>query len=555
LGVLPLRNSLAAAMDDRTSATVRLCIASAALAIICLDPAESERHVAEALAFYTGYSALLYVLSRRRGNPVPAHLARLVDVGWSLLLVFLSDGTTRMFFTAFFLFAILIASFRWGLTLGLREVLGLVMLLIVICIGATREPGFDVNHLFRRPTYLLMVGYMMAFWGDSEIQHRRRLALLREVGATSNLRFGLEQTMDSLTERLRSFYNADTCLLRVQNPATGEASTHRADCPKAGGRARARHPREDVSRLLEGLPTTQAIVYRGRRRGPEWLNRRSAVWVYDLGTGKRTRTGRELNLATAREPFVTVPFRARAETRGRLTLAARHRLAFDSSELEFLLQVLSQAMATLENIRLVDRLASDAAEVERRRIAHDVHDSVIQPYVGLQMGLEGIRRKLDAGANDVGTEIDRLLRLTEIGIADLRDYTSHLKEAAELGGSLVSAMRRYAEKFTTATGITVHVEAAEGIRVNDRLAAEAFQIAAEGLSNVRRHTRAKRATVALARREDFLVVRIENQVAGGSGPAPFIPRSITERTAALGGGARIERTEGGDTAVIVEIPL
>ena len=62
----------------------------------------------------------------------------------------------------------------------------------------------------------------------------------------------------------------------------------------------------------------------------------------------------------------------------------------------------------LENIRLVDRLASEAAEYERQRIARDIHDGMIQPYIGLQLGLAAIRQKIERGNNDVGHDVREL---------------------------------------------------------------------------------------------------------------------------------------------------
>jgi signal transduction histidine kinase len=554
--IAPVTETLTqASMDDRTVATVRLVLASLALVIICLDPDEGERNLTEVLALYTGYSVLLYALSHRSRSPVWAAITRLTDIGWSLVLTALSNGTNRMLFTAFFLFATLVAAFRWGSSLRLRELLGLVMLLTVIGIGITREAGFDLHHFFRRPTYLLMIGYLMAFWGDSEVIHRRRLALLKDVSALSNPRFGVERTIDLLAERLRAFYAADTCQLLVEDHATGETREYRAERRNGRDRVHAEPTSAELARLVSALPADQVIVCRSRAHGWEWPRRRSAVSCYDVTTTQRIRHGRRPSIALPTESLVTVPFHCRGEAGGRLTLTAHRRLVFDSQEVNFVLQVLGIAMAMIENIRLVDRLASEAAEVERGRIAHDLHDSLIQPYVGLQMGLEGIRRKLDTGTTDVRTEIQRLLSLTDMGITDLRDYVSALSANSEHGESLVASMRRYAEKFTTATGIAVRVEAPAEIPVADRLAAEAFQIMAEGLSNVRRHTSAGRATVTLACREDHLVLRIENETAVGSAPIAFTPRSITERTAALGGRSRIERTEGGDTAVVVEIPL
>src|SRR5439155_23761719 len=135
------------------------------------------------------------------------------------------------------------------------------------------------------------------------------------------------------------------------------------------------------------------------------------------------------------------------------------------------------------------------------------------------------------------------------------DHVAALMKGPDLpGGSLLGSLRRYAGKFTEATTIAVHVLPEDEIRVNDRLAAEVFQIAIEGLSNVRRHTSARRATIAITCREEHLVLRIENDVAAGSVPQPFTPRSITERATALGGRAQVERTQEG-SAVVVEIPM
>jgi signal transduction histidine kinase len=78
---------------------------------------------------------------------------------------------------------------------------------------------------------------------------------------------------------------------------------------------------------------------------------------------------------------------------------------------------------------------------------------------------------------------------------------------------------------------------------------------AEGLSNIRRHTQAKRATIGLVREAGMLTLRIANDGARGAAAAAFTPRSMTERALALGGYARVER-EGDDcTAVLVDLPI
>lgn len=106
---------------------------------------------------------------------------------------------------------------------------------------------------------------------------------------------------------------------------------------------------------------------------------------------------------------------------------------------------------------------------------------------GLRMGLSLILQKLASGA-DVKENLERLLRGIDTEIANLRHYMGGLKEGGESENGLLSAVRRFAGKFTEATGIAVHIRAETDLRVNDRLAAEVFQMVVEGLSNIRRHT-------------------------------------------------------------------
>src|SRR3712207_3801557 len=57
--------------------------------------------------------------------------------------------------------------------------------------------------------------------------------------------------------------------------------------------------------------------------------------------------------------------------------------------------------------RLVEQLASDAAESEHRHTAFGLHEGVIPPYIALQIGLTAVRQKLGRGqAASSGRSID-----------------------------------------------------------------------------------------------------------------------------------------------------
>lgn len=548
-------------IDNRIIGLMRLILASSGLLIILIDSSEPDRLVAvtyAALTLYTIYSVVLYVLVLRSASFVAmiGRWAHWADVGWYTLLIALSSGTNSIFFFGFF-FAILVASFRWGFTSGLRVVGASVILFTTIGLAtAPAGENFELNRSLLRPIYLFVLGYMIAYWGGFEITLKRRLGLLKEVTTLSNPRFGVDRTIGWLVEQLRAFYDADSCLLVTADPSTGEHRLRRADRDDSERAMRPEPMPGDLAQRLLALPDDLAIVYNGTRHG--WRGR-PRYHAYHATTGERTAEGQEMSEALAAgfdaESFITVPLRYRNEGTSRLYLTAAHRHAFDDSDADFLLQVIDHFAPVVENIQLVDRLASDAAEAERQRIARDLHDSVIQPYIGLQLGLTAIQQKVATGDTNVAGDIDRLLGRIGNELADLRGYLRGLKSTGEHTSTLLPSLRRFVAKFTEATGIAVRVEAADDLRLNDRLAAEVFQMVAEGLSNVRRHTYATGAAIVLARRGGNLLLRIEDEGTAEAPQAPFSPRSISERAAALGGQAYVERGAGGGSAVVVEIPL
>jgi signal transduction histidine kinase len=119
---------------------------------------------------------------------------------------------------------------------------------------------------------------------------------------------------------------------------------------------------------------------------------------------------------------------------------------------------------------------------------------------------------------------------------------------------LVDSIRRFAGKFESGTGIHVDVvNGANGLTLNDRLAAEVFQMTAEALSNVQRHTDSRNARVSLMLVDNNLELMVEND-APGTSPAKFTPLSIFERAEAMGARTEVVSRDG-KTCVRVEVPL
>lgn len=553
-------------VDLRLVSGMRFILAASALLVIVIDPSEPNRYIRltySALGLYTLYSAVFFFLSVRRSDLVPARYMHWFDILWYLAFVAMSSGTSSIFFN-FFFFAILVASFGWGYTAGLQVTLVSALLFTVVGVYTTPQmAGVEWNRVLLRPIQLLILGFMISRWGGFKLSLRNRLQLLKDVTVFSNTRFGLDRTINSLLERLRAFYDADECLLLIpaEPPDSKNYKLYRSrrGVPPSG--AAPAQVKADAARLFLFPSPDQALLHR--------KNGRELTSYFDLKTrtflsGDSTVGDRIANALEATN-YLSVPFQSGREVNGRLYVIGAHD-RFDNAAMDFLLQLLDHVSPLMENIRLVDSLASYAAEEERRRIARDIHDSVIQPYVGLQLGIAALAHKLRAGNTDITDNVEELLDLSNQELIELRRYVWGLRTGEERPDILFPAIHRFVTRFASVTGIQVEVKSTGKLEVNDRLAAELFQMVAEGLSNVRRHALCNEAKVRFICRDGKVLLQIKNRRPGPSGglgsedegqpePPLFVPRSISERAALLGGETIVTIDQDNYTVVSVTIPL
>jgi signal transduction histidine kinase len=523
--------------------TMRLVLAASALFIIMLDPARPKATYA-ALFLYTAYSFLIYVLSIRRSALLPQRIVHWLDLIWYMPLIALTGGSNSIFFF-FLFFSILVASFGWGFTEGVRMTLVTASLFTIVGVLFSTGP-LDLSRFLLRPTSLLALGYMIAHWGGFEVKLKSRLGLLQDIADFSDPRFGLDHTVNRMMDRLRVFYKADSCLAVVQMP-DGSFQLRKVSGATASGRVVKTIPNQMAAILLSPSPPAALIFHK----------RKSKRLIYDVRTSLSSRDvpsnfaaiGNTLDA----QQFMSVPVYYQGQPLGRFYVIDSTQ-SMDDSDIGFVLQLIGHVTPVLDNIRLVDRLASEAAEYERQRIARDIHDGIIQPYIGLQLGLAAIRQKIERGDNDVGHDVRELTAMTVTEIEELRHYIRGLKTSERYDTMLVPAIRRFASKFSTATGITVDVKATKEIGIKDRLAAEIFQMITEGFSNIRRHTHSRRVEAELDYGKDFFVMKIKNSNENGT-RAVFHPRSLAERATALGGELEVYTDDENQTVVSIRIPL
>jgi signal transduction histidine kinase len=257
--------------------------------------------------------------------------------------------------------------------------------------------------------------------------------------------------------------------------------------------------------------------------------------------------------------FLGVPVLVRGRVYGNLYLTEKAG-GFTADDEELVSLLAGQAGIAIE---LSQRVARDSLrrvlqgqELERRRLARELHDETGQALTSILLGLKEVESSPDAAAVRAATQ--RLRELVVETLQDVRALAVELRPRALDDFGLTAALERLAEIFSQKSGLTVDVVAALGpARLPEEVETTLYRIAQEALTNVVKHSGAASASLVLRRRRDRVFLLVEDDGGGIQGE----PRAdaiglvgMRERTALLGGQLRLESSANG-TTVSVEVPV
>jgi signal transduction histidine kinase len=314
---------------------------------------------------------------------------------------------------------------------------------------------------------------------------------------------------------------------------------------------------ETTANLLLSLPDTIAAAYNGR--GKLRLRALKNNVIYDINTFQ-TEEKYLLQCATLfslfdDESFITAPYRQQDVIAGRIYLIGSKQ-PFNRSDVAFIKQVADALSSVAENMHLIENLVEEAGGQERHRLSLDVHDTTIQPYIGLTLALDGLAREFKTNL-PLAEKIGEIINMANMTVQDLRSYKDNLRQKAMMRGEfLIPAVQHHSERLLRFYGIQINVQGSVDPHRIEGLAEAAFQIIKEGLSNILRHTKARKGFVEIQCSETHLQIKIGNEINTALfNAASFKPKSIQERVLTLKGETTILNDVAGHTVVKVDIPL
>jgi signal transduction histidine kinase len=198
-------------------------------------------------------------------------------------------------------------------------------------------------------------------------------------------------------------------------------------------------------------------------------------------------------------------------------------------------------------------------EQERRLIAYEIHDGLIQEVTGAQMQLEALAQSEQVPPGPVRDQIELALELIRRAVREGRRLINGLRPAVldELG--VVAAIDALIQDQPAGGPSIEFVASFPCERLEPFLEMAIYRIAQEAITNVRRHSQSDRAEVRLARLDDRIRMEIRDEGVGFA-PARIEEKrlglqGIRERARLLGGRAEIDSAPGEGARVFVDLPL
>jgi signal transduction histidine kinase len=270
--------------------------------------------------------------------------------------------------------------------------------------------------------------------------------------------------------------------------------------------------------------------------------------------------------------ILVLPLTYQGYPAGRLVVSGRRPgRAVTRRERRVLLDVAKHAGAALHTARLLGDLRGSldqvlrAREEERRRLRHELHDSVGPILAGISLGLHAARRVMHTDVRQADQLVTHLEQELQAAIAEVRRLFETLRPPALDQLGLVSAIREHIDILATRmrTDEDSPQQVSFDLNVSGDLVSlpaivevAAYRIVCEALTNVARHSGARTCTVTLQRDKGLRVEVIDDGVGFSGRPGRGLGLgSMRERAAELGGTFMIDAPARGGTRVVARLPI
>jgi signal transduction histidine kinase len=553
---------------ERILAGARVFLAAMATVVALVAPDDPSLLSGPSQVVLVAYALFaVAVLTTIRWQPQLVVASRMalhgVDLAVTALITVLSAGPGTPFFV-FFIFVLLAAALRWGA--GPTLITGAATIAWYL-VGGLLESGFSAGEVeatryFMRAAFLLIATLVLAqlagtfamFHAESEVLSGILARVKRGEGFTTTLQ-------DVLEEGLRYTQSA-RALLVMKDEEEGRVycwRVLRSDAAAATPLLTELSTPESEA-LFAAMPAGLSIWNSGPVRG-DTMKLRGLDEVGTLTTvAVAAGPHRDLLAAEQADTYTGLRIQLAGWDGGLFLLGAP---TADESTLHFLRRLAGHIAPAMHGQYLAARVRTRIGDLERARLARELHDGLIQSLIGLEMQLDALRRHTPAPA--IGAELRTIQSRLHDSILDTRDLMAHLKPQTLGRESLLTELTVLIERFRHDTGIEARLVCnVEHVDTPARTSQELARIVQEALVNVRKHAGARNVIVRITR-GDCWTLSIDDDGRGFAFSGRLTqdeldrqrrgPVVIKERVRAIGGELSIESEPGRGSRLAIVWPL
>jgi signal transduction histidine kinase len=232
---------------------------------------------------------------------------------------------------------------------------------------------------------------------------------------------------------------------------------------------------------------------------------------------------------------------------------------FDAADQDLIELLAAHAAIAITNARLYERSRELSILSERNRLALELHDAVSQKLFGLVLTAEAATTLLDRDPAAARVQLTRLGTLAQEALDELRGLILELRPPDLARDGLCGALRKHVEVLQRLHGVTIELEADDGVTAGARRDPEVLRIAQEALHNAVRHAGAAQVGVRLRAIDGQIALEVADDGAGFEPADPALRSrrlgltSMEERAQRLGGRLEIRSSPGAGTTVRLDV--
>jgi len=259
--------------------------------------------------------------------------------------------------------------------------------------------------------------------------------------------------------------------------------------------------------------------------------------------------------------WIGIPLVLRQQVTGLLSLTHNQPGYYTQTHARLAQAITNQIAVAIENARLYEQAQDLATLEERNRIARELHDSVTQLLYAISLYSTAASRSANKG--NVQQVQDNLAEIKDNAmqaLQEMRLLILELNPPLLQKHGLVAALKASLESIESRAGLETELKTDGVLRLPLAIEPDVYRIAMEALNNLVRYARAKKVTVDLQARSNWVILDIcDNGVGfdlehvrngGGMGI-----HNMEQRAHRLGGRLEITSRPGDGTRIKAEIPL